>query len=312
MTRRARGPAQQRAWLAGDPPLSEVRARYPDEWRTVQRELAEMLSSGGVETVQQYVASVANPAPLAPARPGTDRDGALLAAEVRQYLAAGALKQMCVSAATGVTEGRVRFNLLNGFLAQRLLFVRGLERKPVSLRWFRVMWPVIWQRRFLMPLVEPKGIYCFYSHALIDRLADLIADRRCLEIGAGDGTLARFLNDAGVQVTATDDHSWRKTVTYPAEVLHDDARTALRDHRPQVVLCSWPPAGNEFERAVFATPSVELYVVIASRHEFASGNWTDYRRQATFALAEDPELSRLVLPPELESAVYVFRRIGAE
>jgi hypothetical protein len=162
-----------------------------------------------------------------------------------------------------------------------------------------------------MPLVEPKGIYCFYSDALIDRLAALIGDRPCLEIGAGDGTLSRFLDAAGVPVTATDDHSWRKSVTYPAEVLHVDARTALRDHRPAVVLCSWPPAGNPFERAVFVTPSVELYVVISSRHEFASGNWIDYRRQTAFAFAEDPDLSRLVLPPELESAVYVFRRVGA-
>ena len=52
---------------------------------------------------------------------------------------------------------------LNGFVAQRLLFARGLERKPVSMRRFRLIWPLLWQRRRLMPLVQPKGIYCFYS-----------------------------------------------------------------------------------------------------------------------------------------------------
>jgi hypothetical protein len=61
---------------------------------------------------------------------------------------------------------------------------------------------------------------------------------------------------------------------------------------------------------VFATASVELYVVVGSKHEYASGDWTAYRRQREFALTEDPTLSRLVLPPELGSAVHVFRRVG--
>ncbi len=56
----------------------------------------------------------------------------------------------------GVARGTVRFNLLNGYLAQRLLFAKGLERKPVSIHWFRVLWPLLWQRRlrvFLLGMV---------------------------------------------------------------------------------------------------------------------------------------------------------------
>jgi hypothetical protein len=59
---------------------------------------------------------------------------------------------------------------------------------------------------------------------------------------------------------------------------------------------------------VFRTRSVELYVVIASKHAFAAGNWDDYRSQEAFTMVEDEALGGLVLPPELESAVYVFRR----
>jgi hypothetical protein len=59
---------------------------------------------------------------------------------------------------------------------------------------------------------------------------------------------------------------------------------------------------------VFTTPNVELYVVIGSRHEFASGDWVAYEQQTDFTFAEDPMLSRLVLPPEIEPAVYVLRR----
>jgi hypothetical protein len=142
---------------------------------------------------------------------------------------------------------------------------------------------------------------------LVEQLAALIGERTCLEIAAGDGTLSRFLADAGVDITATDDHSW-KDVTFPASVIEEDARESLRRRKPRVVICSWPPAGNTFERHVFKTPSVELYVVIGSRHRFASGDWTAYEAQTTFAFAVDEELGGLVLPPEIEPAVYRFTR----
>ncbi|WP_199753332.1 hypothetical protein, partial [Actinoplanes sp. ATCC 53533] len=94
-------------------------------------------------------------------------------------------------------------------------------------------------------------------------------------------------------------------------VLQQDARTALRIHQPQVVVCSWPPAGNPFEHHVFTAPSVQRYIVIGSRHHASTGNWTAYRSQTGFDLVVDEELSRLVLPPEVEHAVYVFTRAKA-
>lgn len=39
-----------------------------------------------------------------------------------------AIKQHLVAEATGIEKGNVRFNLLNGYLAQKLLFADGLER----------------------------------------------------------------------------------------------------------------------------------------------------------------------------------------
>jgi hypothetical protein len=163
-----------------------------------------------------------------------------------------------------------------------------------------------------MTLVGPQGIYCFYSRELVSRLAELIGDRRCLEIAAGDGCLSRFLAERGVEIVATDDHSWSDRVRYPETVIRQDARTALRVHQPQVVICSWPPAGNPFEREVFRTRSVELYIVITSRHDWAAGNWNAYRHQRDFDFCDDPALSRLVLPPELDSAVLIFRRLHGQ
>ena len=302
-------PADVRAWLREDPPLSELREAFPQEWAAVQRELGESLARGDLDDLRRYVERVSAAPRVKGGIARLERgQAALLSAQVKRQIAAGLLKQLLTSAATGATGGRVRFNLLNGFVAQRLLFRRDLERKPVSLRWFRVLWPLVWQRRFLMPLVQPKGIYCFYSSALVRDLAALIGDRACLEIAAGDGTLSRFLADAGVDVVATDDHSWAKAVTSPDGVVRQDAREALRKRRPQAVVCSWPPAGNPFEREVFRTASVDLYIVIGSGDEHGSGDWESYRAQRGFTLSEEPELSRLVLPPELGAKVYVFRR----
>jgi hypothetical protein len=159
-----------------------------------------------------------------------------------------------------------------------------------------------------MPLVQPEGIYCFYSRQLVDELVRMIGVRSCLEIAAGDGTLTRFLAGRGVRITATDDYSWKHEVHYQDFVVKRDARASLREYAPEVVLCSWPPAGNTFEQQVFRTGSVQLYIVIGSRHRFAAGNWDEYCRQSAFDLEESEKLSGFVLPPELDAAVYLFRR----
>ncbi|MFN0028087.1 MAG: SAM-dependent methyltransferase [Acidimicrobiales bacterium] len=223
-------------------------------------------------------------------------------------MTAAALAQARFSLATGVTDGPVRFNRFNGSILQRLLFAQDLERKAVSGFWFRLWWPLLSQRRFLMALVQPKGIYCFYSKQLIDGLAELIGTSSCLEIAAGDGTLTRLLRDHGVAATATDDYSWEDRVAFNDSVIRQDASAALRSRQPATVIWSWPPAANRFERDVFNTQSVQLYIVISTRHEFSSGDWATYRRQQGFEFEEVPALSRLVLPPELDPAVYVFRR----
>lgn len=287
-------------WLRGQPSLADVAEYYPDDYASVQRQLSAALDAGGAEAVAAYVQRLRSP-----------ERRRHPAAELREYIAAALVRQLSLAAATGVTSGTVRFGQRDGRIAQRLLFDHDLVRKPVSMRAFRALWPLVRQKDFLMPLVEPKGIYCFYSRELVAQLVTLIDGRSCLEIAAGDGTLSRFLGDRGAAVTATDDHSWQQHITYDPAVVREDARTALGSRRPQVVICSWPPAGNPFESGIFTTPSVELYVMIGSRSEFASGNWASYRAQHAFDMAEAPALSALVLPPELDCAVYLFRRRDA-
>lgn len=295
-------------WLSTKPTLDELAETFPSEWRGAERDVAQILARDR-DGAAAAIAALERPLQVDRPRGGSRRHAEeVLSTLVRRHIASALLRQVLLSAAAGVSEGRIRFNLVNGAVAQRLLFRRDLERKPVSLPWFRVIWPLLWQKRLLMPLVQPKGIYCFYSKPLVRELAAMVGHRRCVEIAAGDGTLSRFLASAGVDITATDDHSWAHNVAYGHTVVRKDATAALRQFQPQVVICSWPPAGNRFEREVFRTRSVELYIVIGSRHRVSAGNWDDYARQSTFERREAPELSRLVLPPELDPAVYVFER----
>ncbi len=306
-------PGKNMKWLQSEPTLSELCREYPEVWEVVRREIAEIVAGGTLMELQLYLKrSALESGMLAKKLQKSRGDKKLLEATltqlVRNKMTQLAIRQHCISEATGIEKGKVRFNLLNGYLAQKLLFKEGLERKPASMFWFGLLWPLIWQKRMLMPLVQPKGIYCFYSSSLVKALSGLIGPRPCLEIAAGDGTLSRFLKEEAVSVTATDDYSWKHEVTYPSFVLKLEAHEALVRYSPEVVICSWPPAGNGFERQVFRTKSVQLYIVISSRHRFASGNWTDYSQQSAFSFEEDPDLSKLVLPPELNAAVYLFRR----
>ncbi len=312
---KASSPTDQWNWLKTNPSLNDLMERFPEEWRDVGQELVSALSVGSIDRLSRDATKARQTEATWEGRIREDRrNGKLIGAALphliqsRMFLLA--LDKCCLAAATGKASGKIRFNLINGYLIQKMFFSRHLTRKQVSLGWFKVLWPLITQKRFLMPLVQPKGIYCFYSRIFIRELAALIGDRPCLEIGAGDGTLARFLVGTGIKVAATDDYSWTHAIDYPETVERIDGKEALDKYRPQAVICSWPPPGNSFEESVFSTGSVHLYIVIGSRHRFASGNWDVYTSQREFTWEVDQRLSRYLIPPELESAVLVFRRIG--
>lgn len=295
------------SWLATNPSLELLIQAFPSEWDSARRELERLLSRDSTTEMQEFLQRLSEPEVM---RPGGRLSSVSRRAsnEARRQMMIHLVKQAILRSTTGVSSGRVRFGLIQGWIAQRLLFKRDLERKPVSLTLFRLVWPLLRQRRLLMPLVQPRGIWCFYSSALIRDLVDIVGERRCLEIAAGDGTLARFLAAEGVDIVATDNQSWSDSIEFPAHVLKLDAAAALKQHPCEVVICSWPPAGNTFERVVFATPHVQTYIVIGSNSQVSTGNWDDYRRQKDFEMRLDTRLSSRVLPPEVGHGVLVFDR----
>lgn len=220
------------------------------------------------------------------------------------------LEQFNVVVSSQKTSTNTRLNLWDGFILQRLLFKKGFERKPVSARLFPLFWKMIKDKKLLMPLVNQKGIYCFYSKELIKELSILIGDQSCVEIGAGDGTLTAFLKKYHVDCKATDDYSWSHYITYPDFVEKADAKAALNQYKPKVVICSWPAPKNTYEKHVFQTTSVDLYIVIGTKSAAYTGDFDTYYNLKHFSMMLDERLSSLVLPPSDENAVYIFRRIG--
>jgi hypothetical protein len=297
-------------FLKREPPLRELREAYPEAWGEAMEGMVSVFASGGADGLnaaldaaqaahERIVKSGFNPQVLSRAFPQILRTRMMVLALQNQY----------VAAATGA-KGKVRFNLWNGWILQRALFAGpGFQRKPVSLALFSLAWLLVTQKGYLMPLLHKKGIYCFYSRRFVRGLARLAGGADCLEIGAGDGTLTRFLSHAGVRIKATDDWSWSRFIAYPEWVEKLDAREALQKHQPEVVICSWPPPRNPFEAAVFRTRSVRTYIVIGSRQAYASGDRKAYEEAASsFTMTEEPGLAKLLIPPGMGHAVYVFRR----
>lgn len=303
--------------------LDELRTQFPEQWSDVGNRLVNAASTRRAADLTAFVEAAVQRA--APWRARLQKSGGnpdvwrsarphLVAERMSRLAAREALSAAAAQVSKGAnsaSEGEpttLRFGALSGRLVQQLFFSHGLVRKPVSMAAFRLLWPLVRQKQILMPLVQPKGIYCFYSRALAEALAREIGGRRALEIAAGDGTLTGFLKVAGADIRATDNHSWTQAIRFPEEVERLDARAALDRYQPQAVVCSFPPPGNDFERHVFRTASVERYIVVTTRHRFAAGDWDAYEQQRTFDLTDDARLARLVLPPEVDPAVLVFRR----
>lgn len=299
--------------LANEIHVQTLLQQHPEYQAEVLRELSSMKGSRDLKRVQAMMNKYTSSAKLAGSlicKSGFNEKtvNTFLPNIIKARIALYMLEQINIVASSQSSATNVRFNIWDGMLLQKLLFSKGFERKPVSLGLFKVCWKLVMNKKILMPLVNQKGIYCFYSKALIRELIRLIGDKKCVEIAAGDGTLTRFLNDAHTDCKATDDYSWEHYITYPDFVEKADAKAALFKYAPEVVLCSWPVPQNTYEKHVFKTSSVKLYIVIGTRNPAFTGDFGAYNEAEQFTMELNERLSSLILPPSNENAVYIFRR----
>jgi hypothetical protein len=135
----------------------------------------------------------------------------------------------------------------------------------------------LWRMCELNPIAP---IYLIPTRPFLRALARRIracGARTVLEIAAGDGHLARSLRAVApdLRVTATDSGSWERPAARMSardrrelrgtavaglapgpDVLRLPALRAIRELRPQLVLCSWLPPGPMLAQVVRAAPQV--------------------------------------------------------
>ena len=295
--------------------LDRLIVLFPEEWVEVDRELNELFQRGKPAEISAFMTE-------------TRKSMDLLQKQLLKNARTPGVVTQCVPL---LIRGRMTFDSLNQrlhallgqqdlgggkglsrynhFLAKKVLRLSSVKRCPAPLPWMNFFWRFVTQKGTLVSLLEQGGSYCVFTAEFIGKLTELFDGQQVLEVGAGDGTLAKFLKNAGINIIATDDHSWSHKISFNNEVIRMSAAEALGKFSPTVVLCSWPPPGNTFERLIFGTNSVTTYVVIGSRHPFATSDREAYKKaEATFTQEEARLIARSLFPPEIDHEVLIFRR----
>ena len=129
-------PEKVMKWLQSKPSLEDLGTEFPEVLEAVRQEVAEIGANGTLAALPEYLKRMSQvETSLEKKCVGSQGDKKIVTALVLQVvktrIAHLSIKRHLVSEATGIEKGKVRFNLLNGYFAQRLLFTDGLERKPV-------------------------------------------------------------------------------------------------------------------------------------------------------------------------------------
>jgi hypothetical protein len=208
-----------------------------------------------------------------------------------------------VATAPKLTD-RIRFKI---FLLPKIIRGDIFSTQEFDRKWLRLSDPM-WAAGEL----QRSGVWSVPTTEFAQKIAELCNGRKVLELGAGLGVLYSALKSLGVDISAVDDESWQISgfgkQAGADSVQKMDASQALKTLSPEVVICSWPPAGNAFEADVFKTKSVQMYLVVLSKQPFASGNWEAYKSQTQFDCTTLPGLNAMLRPVEAEQQLLIFRR----
>jgi hypothetical protein len=112
---------------------------------------------------------------------------------------------------------------------------------------------------YIVAPCQVLNIFQFYSIEFIDHVVKTINSsgfQRIIEIGAGDGYLSYFLNEAGIGIVATDDYS-RTYINRPGRVEKIGHMDALKKYDPDFVVINWEEYRGTYSLDVLAYPSVK-------------------------------------------------------
>lgn len=135
---------------------------------------------------------------------------------------------------------------------------------------------------------KTRPMFEVFNRTHVNALAAYIVDTgytTVLEVGAGDGRLAKYLSEAihrvfrrrkekgkhprQIRVIATDNGSWNIETVFPVERL--DLVEALKKYDPELVIWSWMPIGD-WSYLIRRHPSVCEYILIGEAEGGECGN----------------------------------------
>lgn len=288
--------------------LKQLADEHPAVWQDVAAGLKERVSGGRADQLlvwrQGALADLQNAR-----RIGSFDNSEIAVSAIKAQMTLLAIEQFC-----DVMSGRAGIKpRLRDVIAMNLLLLARLKSGHVfSSESFDRVWNWIKDPIWAASELQRQGVWSVPTEDLSAKIAGLCQGRRVLELGAGNGLLCHSLKCHGVDITAVDDESWslggKSIRARGVDVLRMDAAQALKQFSPEVVICSWAPVGNLFERDIFRTKSVQAYLAISSRHSFASGNWGAYKEQKAFDCSTSEPLNLLIRPTEIEQQLLIFRR----
>lgn len=128
-------------------------------------------------------------------------------------------------------------------------------------------WHKFWKKNHIFELWNKE-----FVNALVDYLADRVAKLgklRIVEIGAGDGKLSRFIElvaqekglDADFEmIMPTDSNKW--VLNDNISVVKESYEDAINMFRPNIVLSSWMPPGQDWTKTIRQFDCVKEYILI--------------------------------------------------
>ena len=148
-----------------------------------------------------------------------------------------------------------------------------------------------------------QGSYAAISKNWVNALAKWIGNRKCLEVGAGYGMLAKALKDAGVFIKASDNRSWCNGLWQNGEkhcftkVLKYSAKAAIKRYgnNTDILILCWPPYVTNFT-TVLQKRKNELIAsnVVKQFKEFNPKGLVVYIGESMYGCTADDEFFNVV------------------
>lgn len=153
-----------------------------------------------------------------------------------------------------------------------------------------------------------RGMFAFVSWKWVNPFSEWIGKRKVLEVMAGAGWLAKALREKGIDIIATDDHSWSKLQKWGdvTEVKELKALEAIEKYgrKVDIMIMSWPYMDKNAYKAIKKLHEVNPQALVVYIGEGNGGCTADSNFFESFFPVADEEFESKVAN-EFEAWPYI-------